>query len=168
MLNGKVVAAKMKKVAGAGSETEDDNTVEDYEAVDKNKKKDDKKSGDQKGAVAMGAGLSAVTFSCDSTQNAEDIIQKLFKLFLIADAQVSTQKHERYYKKFNNQVSEPDQIKVRLVTTSKKATKAIEEILKMGPNESRKDVVDDVVAVELNSASQDYIDWVTAQTDEEQ
>lgn len=107
-----------------------------------------------------------VTFSADSKTAAEELLQNLFQEQLVADAQIVDSQYSRMYNKFNREHLSQGLIQIRMYTADNRVPELISYVKRNNPNMNQ-DMAADVMSTQLNSGSQEYIDWIKKQTTNE-
>ena len=91
-------------------------------------------------------GISKVHFTVESRDWAEELVHKLFKEHLAADASVMENKLERFFSKYRKEISEDNLVKLTVVTSDDKLNDLVSFIKKQNPNENNSDVPADIIA----------------------
>jgi len=94
----------------------------------------------------MMTGVSKVHFTVESRDYAEELIHKLFKEHLAADASVMDNKLERFFSKYRKEISEDNLVKMTVVTADDRLSDLISFIKKENPNSDNSDVPPDIIA----------------------
>jgi uncharacterized protein involved in tolerance to divalent cations len=88
----------------------------------------------------------------------------LFKENLIADAQFQDNNYERMYMLYKKEQEDDHQVRVRFITADSRVPLLIKFIKEHNPNHYNGPLPPDIVSVQENSGSADYIAWVKKQT----
>lgn len=112
------------------------------------------------------SGISLVHFTVETKDQAEQLVGKLFRELVIADAQIYDSNSKRIYMKFKSQTENDASVKIRMVTADDRIPALIRTILKYNPNEHNTDIAPDIIATHFNQGSKEYIKWVKDQTRE--
>lgn len=115
-------------------------------------------------SAAKGSGVSVVTFSVPTSEDADMLVSKLFKDQLIADVQISTSNTRRMFMRYKKMVETDKLVKLRLVTADGRVPALIRYLIQNNPNGSGDEVVPSIVAQKMNSGSPEYTSWVKNQT----
>jgi len=91
-------------------------------------------------------GVSKVHFTVESRDYAEELVHKLFKEHLAADASIIDNKFERFYSVYRKEHGEDNMVKLTLVTSDDRINDLISFIKKENPNTEHSDVPPDVIA----------------------
>lgn len=105
-----------------------------------------------------------VHFTVESRDYAEELIHKLFKEHLAADASVVENKYERFFLKYRKEISQDNLVKLQVVTADSRIPDLLRFIKKENPNTKDQDIPPDLVATQLNAGSKEYIDWIKLQS----
>lgn len=111
-----------------------------------------------------GSGISSVSFTVQKRDDAEELATKLFKENLIADAQFQDNNYERMYMLYKKEQEDDHQVRVRFITADSRVPLLIKFIKEHNPNHYNGPLPPDIVSVQENSGSADYIAWVKKQT----
>lgn len=94
-----------------------------------------KAKGDAAAGVGDHTGISVATFSCESKEKAETLLEDLFKNQLVADAQIINSNYERMFMKYNKQQLSDNLVKVKMFTASYKVPELSKFVKEHNPNE---------------------------------
>lgn len=93
-----------------------------------------------------GTGVSTVSFTLTKQDDAERLVEKLFKTSLIADAQILSNSYERFYMKYKREASDDKLVKVKLITADNKVASLIQYV-KENNLSINKDIPTDILSV---------------------
>ena len=115
-------------------------------------------------AIAKGSGVSVVSFSVPTSEDADMLVSKLFKDQLIADVQIISGNTRRMFMRYKKMVETDNLVKLRLVTADVRVPALIRYLIQNNPNGSGDEVVPSIVSQQMNSGSIEYTSWVKNQT----
>lgn len=119
---------------------------------------------DEAGAAKTMTGVSSVQLTIENKDYAEELLHKLFKEHLVADATINANRVERLYMKYKKERSQDNVVKLHLVTADDRLPDLIRFLNKENPNSENVGVPDDIISTQMNGGSQEYITWVKEQT----
>lgn len=112
------------------------------------------------------AGISVVAFSVDSQGEADDLIQGMFNLNLIADVNFVSSQTSRKFQVYGAVTSDSSQVRVELVTADSKAQEVVSKVQewRMTSGKDNKGPSNDATVTPLSGGSGEYINFVLKQT----
>merc|ERR1712070_426959 len=112
------------------------------------------------------AGISVFAFSVDSQGEADDLIQGMFNLNLIADVNFVSSQTSRKFQVYGAVTSDSSQVRVELVTSDSKAQEVVSKVQEWRQANSKdvKGPSNDTTVTPLSGGSGEYINFVLKQT----
>ena len=93
-----------------------------------------------------GSGVSVVSFAVPTSEEADILVQKLFKDQLIADAQISASNTHRMYMRYKKLQETDNIVKMRLITSDGRVPALIRYLILNNPNGSENEVVPSIIS----------------------